>query len=54
MNDFITYIGLNAVLNLYQGTLCKVDFYNFLDPCGSHAMPFIDSGNYTQKKFKVK
>jgi hypothetical protein len=45
MNSFHVYIVLIAVLNLYHGTLCKVDFYNFLDPGGSHTgmLPFIDT-----------
>lgn len=55
MNDFITYIVYFAVLNLYQGTLCKVNDYIFLELGSSmQSSTFIDSGNYNQNFFNVK
>ena len=36
MNSFHVYIALIAVLNSFQGTLCKVEIYNFLELGSSH------------------
>ena len=45
MNSFHVYIALIAVLNSFQGTLCKVEIYNFLELGSSHTgmLPFIDT-----------